>query len=219
LAFRVLILEDDKLFGETIEEHLVYNGFVCDRACNVDDAYELTYGNRFDIYLLDINMPTSSGIEFLKMLRSSGDSTPALFMTSYKEIDMLNQAFGSGGDDYLRKPFELVELSLRMEALLKRVGKYKEGFLVYEGVYFLPKEQTIKKDGVVEKLSKKESLLLEELLEERGVVVTNETIYLSLWEDEEPKNSSLRVYVNRLNKVLGGSYIKNIRGEGYKFEP
>jgi len=219
LAFRVLILEDDKLFGETIEDYLAYNGFVCDRACNVDYAYELTYSNRFDIYLLDINMPTSSGIEFLKMLRSTGDSTPALFMTSYKEIDMLNQAFNSGGDDYLRKPFELMELSLRIEALLKRVGKYKEGILVCEGVYFLPQEQCVKKEGSIEKISKKESLLLGELLEHRGVVVKNETIYLSLWEDDEPKNSSLRVYVNRLNKVLGGSYIKNIRGEGYKFEP
>lgn len=211
-------MEDDRLFCETIEDYLSSLGYLCDVAQNADEGLELTYKNSYDLYLFDIKMPPFSGIELLKMLREANDDTPAIFLTSYKDAQKLEEAFCSGGDDYLRKPFELSELNHRIRSILKRVGKNEQGYKIDKGRYFIEDESAIKSENEIAKISKKEAILLKELLDNRGKTVLNERIYELLWRDEEPKNSSLRVYINRLNRVLGEDSIKNIRGEGYKLE-
>lgn len=218
MSFRLLYVEDDRLFLETIKDYLSSLGYLCDVATSAEEGLELTYKNNYDLYLLDIKISPFNGIEMLKMLREANDETPAMFLTSYKDMDMLEEAFCSGGDDYLRKPFELVELNHRIRSILRRVGKCEEGYKIGKNRYFIEDESVIKSENGRVRISKKEAILLKELLDNRGKTVLNERIYELLWRDGEPKNSSLRVYINRLNKVLGEDSIKNIRGEGYKFE-
>ncbi|MDQ1268578.1 MAG: two-component system, OmpR family, response regulator, partial [Campylobacterota bacterium] len=120
---RVLLLEDDPLFADTLVDLLEESGFEVELAPNGQSALDKTFTQKFDLYLLDINVPLIDGTTLLKELRDSNDNTPAIFLTSHKDKEMLKKSFGSGGDDFLTKPFDSDELLLRMSALLKRVKK------------------------------------------------------------------------------------------------
>jgi len=210
---RILLLEDDKLFNETIEDFLAEEGFVVDCVLDPYSALDFSYKNNYNLYLFDVNLPYESGFELLSKLRASGDETPCIFITSRADIDSLKDGFGVGGDDYITKPVELEELLLRIRAILRRQVRVE---LIDIGLYkFDTIQKRLFKDGKSVELSIKGGELLLTLLEGKGKIVSSQQIKDSLWSSEqESSDGALRVYITQLKKYFP-TQIKNIRGVGY----
>jgi len=195
---------------ELFAKHIIEVDIVLDPYSAYDKAYEKTY----DLYLFDINLPFESGIEALKSLKDSGDATPTIFITSRDDKASLVDGFNAGADDYIRKPVDLDELLLRINAVLKRVSDNNSVTL---GEYILDREQ---KDLIYKgkhlKLGFKLYLLLELLVDNNEKAVSYEDIYSKLWGKEEPNHATIRVYIVKLKKFFPKA-IESIRGYGYIF--
>lgn len=217
--FKILVLEDDELFADTLEDFLCDEGYSIDVAYDGEEVLELNYHNNYDLYLLDINVPKISGLELLKELRSSGDNTPTIFLTSYKDKETLKEGFFNGADDYLTKPVDMDELVLRIKSLLKRSGKQIENVNISNGLMYNPQIKRVFKDNIDLNLPIKVLHLLELCLEHRDGIITKDMIVSKLWcVDEEYSEGSIRVYINNLKKIIGKDAIHNIKGIGYKIE-
>lgn len=216
MALKILLLEDDKLFNETLQDFLEEESCVVDCVLDPYSALDLTYENNYDLYLLDVNLPYESGFDLLQKLRASGDATPTIFITSRDDKDSLKEGFTQGGDDYLTKPVDLDELLLRINAVLRRQVRTQ---VVQIGDYAfdtLGKKLSFK--GVKVELSVKSLQLLFVLLEGRGEVVPFEQIKAHLWSaSEESSDGALRVYIAQLKKHFPAQ-IENIRGVGYRIK-
>ncbi|PLY05280.1 MAG: DNA-binding response regulator [Arcobacter sp.] len=216
---RILVLEDDVLFLETLEDFLSDEGFLVQTAVNGEEVIELCYENNYDLYLFDINVPKINGIELLKELRTKNDDTPTIYLTSYKDKEKLTQGFLSGCDDYLKKPVDLDELLLRIQSLLKRSGKSFSEIKLNNELSFEPKTRRVLKSGIDLYIASKIIDLLELFIERKDTIITKEMIINKLWKyDETYSEGSIRVYINNLKKLIGKEKIKNIKGIGYKIE-
>jgi len=217
--FKILVLEDDELFADTLEDFLCEEGYSIDVAYDGEEVLELNYQNNYDLYLLDINVPKLSGLELLKELRTSGDNTPTIFLTSYKDKETLKEGFLNGADDYLTKPVDMDELVLRIKSLLKRSGKQIENVNISNELVYNPQIKRLFKDKIDLNLPVKVLHLLELCLEHRNGIITKDMIVSKLWcIDEEYSEGSIRVYINNLKKIIGKDAIHNIKGIGYKIE-
>ena len=217
--YRILVLEDDELFLETLEDFLSDEGFIVQTADNGEKVIELCYENSYDLYLFDINVPKINGIDLLKELRKNNDDTAAIYLTSYKDKDMLTKGFLTGCDDYLKKPVDLDELLLRIQSLLKRSGKSFSEIKINDELKFNPETRRVLKDGEDLYIANKIIDLLELFIEKKDTIITKEMIIDKLWSfSEEYSEGSIRVYINNLKKLIGKEKIKNIKGVGYKIE-
>ncbi len=215
----ILLLEDDKLFAQSIEDFLEEEGFDVDIAYDGEEALSKNFENNYDLYLLDINVPKLNGLDFLKELRSINDETPAIFLTSYKDKDTLKQGFGSGADDYLTKPVDLDELILRIKSVLKRSNKSIEVIKLENGLEFNPITKRIYENGVDLNVPIKVVHLFELCLQNRDAIITKEMIVSKLWSCSEGySEGSIRVYINTLKKIVGKECLSNVKGIGYKVE-
>jgi DNA-binding response OmpR family regulator len=214
---RILLLEDDRLFGETLVDFLEGEGYeVAHFLASRPAAEEIYENDGYDLYLLDVNVPDINGFDLLKQLRESGDGTPAIYITSARDKEALAEGFHSGADDYMKKPIDLDELLLRIEAQLRRTRKPAK---VAVGEYTFDLERLVLYKGdEPEKLPRKLAELLGLLLRHRGDVVSTEEILQEIYGDENPGTGVLRVYVNKLKQLFGKESIRNIRGVGYCFE-
>lgn len=211
---RILIVEDDKLFNETLEDFLDEEGY--DVQCVLDpySALDLSYENLFDLYLFDVNLPYENGFELLKKLRESGDDTPCIFITSREDKASLKEGFEKGGDDYIQKPVDLDELLLRVQAVLRR--QIRKEIITIDKYQFDILTKTLYKDDKALDISSKGAELLLVLLEGKGNVVTSEQIKERLWStSEEASDGALRVYITQLKKYFP-IQIHNVRGVGYQ---
>jgi DNA-binding response OmpR family regulator len=215
LATKILLLEDDNLFNETLEDFLEEEGFSIDPALDPYSALELAYASNYDLYLFDVNLPYESGFDLLKKLRQSGDMTPTIFLTSREDKASLTQGFETGADDYMKKPIDLDELLLRIQALLRRqvrkeritIGKYS---LDMVGKILFHNNEVID-------VSKKAVELLVLLVEADGEVVSADRIKNRLWAaGQHASDGSLRVYITQLKKYFPDTIV-NVRGVGYRW--
>ncbi|MDD2906757.1 MAG: response regulator transcription factor [Sulfurimonas sp.] len=215
MLIRILLLEDDLLFAETLSDLLEENGYEVAHAPNGQKALDFVYAQKFDIYLLDINVPLINGVTLLEELRGSDDNTPAVFLTSHKDKEMLKKGFLSGADDYITKPFDSDELLLRLHSIVRRIKKD-----VVESVGLLVHDATHKRifyDTHELELSKKEYQLLVLLMCHADNLVPKELIMEELWSaGESGSEGAIRVYINRIKQLLPQIKIENIRGVGYK---
>jgi len=211
----ILLLEDDKLFNETLQDFLEEEGYNLSYALDPYSALDLTYEKNFDLYLFDVNLPYESGFDLLKKLRDSGDTTPTIFITSRDDKESLRDGFGCGADDYLKKPIDLDELLLRIEAILRRLVRSDS---VTIGEYTLDtKKSKLYLDGRPIEIPKKVIALLRLFVSAQGEIVLLDEIKDRLWAaGEESSDGSLRVYIAQLKKLFPNS-IENIRGVGYSF--
>ncbi len=217
--YKILVLEDDELFASTVEDFLSDEGFEVDIAIDGEECLDLNFKKNYDLYLFDINVPKINGLELLEQLRTSGDNTPSIFLTSYKDKDTLQTAFLNGCDDYLKKPADLDELLLRIKALLKRNKKQFDVIKLSETVTFNPANKRVYENEEDLNLPVKVLELLELFIENRGEIVTKEMIISKLWAtSQEYSEGSIRVYINQIKKLLDKDTILNIKGVGYKIE-
>jgi len=214
---KVLLLEDDLSLSETIKEYLEERGFEVESVYRGDEALEKIYERNYDLLLLDVMVPGIDGFQLLKEVRSQTD-TPAIFITSLDSVENLEKGFKSGCDDYIRKPFALKELLLRMETLLKREFGKKEQIEIDPHRYFDLESDTLYIDGEPVSLNQKETALLKLFLKHPNEKISHEKIYDTLWEyGETPSDMALRTYIKNLRKYLGKERIESIKRYGYKF--
>ncbi|MDY0401822.1 response regulator transcription factor [Sulfurovum sp.] len=217
---KILLLEDDTNLNETVTEFLEEEGYEVVSVYDGEEAQEKLYENRYDLLLLDINVPGIDGLELLKESRAGGVVAPAIYITSMDSVEDLEEGFKSGCDDYIRKPFALKELKIRIETLLKR-GFYhheKERIMITGDIaYDIKNNELIIKDKPVS-LGHKEATLLKLFVKNEGRVLAHELIFDHLWGyDEEPSDSALRTYIKNLRKLIGKNRIVSIKKQGYKF--
>ena len=215
MSATILLLEDDRLFNETLQDFLEEEGYGLHYALDPYTALDLTYEHKFDLYLFDVNLPYESGFDLLKKLRESGDTTPTIFITSRNDKASLREGFVSGGDDYLKKPVDLDELLLRIDAVLRRQVRSTE---ITIGDYRLDgKKKKLYLNGEEVELSMKVITLLQLLIASRGEIVSSSEIKDRLWPaSQEASDGSIRVYVTKIKKLFPDA-IENIRGVGYRF--
>ena len=217
--YKILVLEDDELFASTLEDFLSDEGFEVDIAFDGEECLELNYKKNYDLYIFDINVPKINGLELLEQLRTSGDDTPSIFLTSYKDKDTLQTAFLNGCDDYLKKPADLDELLLRIKALLKRNKKQFDIIKLSNTLTYNPLSKRIYENNIDLNLPIKVLELMELFVENRGEIVTKEMIIGKLWStNQEYSEGSIRVYINQIKKIFDKDTILNIKGVGYKIE-
>lgn len=218
---KILLLEDDELFSLSLIDYLEEFGeYAITHASSSSKLLELTYENRYDLYLLDINLPDINGLDLLKELRTSSDDTPAIFLTSYKDKETLKTGFTNGADDFLTKPFDMDELILRIESIIRRFKKQK--IVKVENCEFNFENKTVKKDGETIKFGLKVLDLFELFYQNNHSIVSKEMIINKLWSaSEEYSDGSIRVYVNNIKKLFDDEkvfQISNIKNVGYKIE-
>jgi DNA-binding response OmpR family regulator len=169
--------------------------------------------------LLDIKVPHQNGFDFLQTLRDDNVQTPAIFITSLNSVEDVTRGFDIGCDDYMRKPFALKELQVRVEALLKRrYGTHEEKIDLGGGLFFDITENLLTQENQRVPLKTKEAKLLSLFLTYPNELLTYDKIFEHLWEyEEEPSAGSLRSYVKTVRTFLGKDNIETIKNVGYRF--
>jgi len=211
---KILVVEDDEFIGESIQDYFELTGNKVDYFSNPKEALENIHPSYYDIFLFDVNMEGMSGFELYKELKKYAD-VPVIFITAYSDVEHLEEAFNLGADDYIKKPFELKELDLRVKKLLFKKVNYVE---INENYKFdLKKLKLFYKDEEVE-LTNNEKYFLELLCQNIGQVVDTEVIKDYIWEDKAVCDNTLRTQIKKLRSKLKDNFIKNVRGSGYKIE-
>jgi len=217
----ILLLEDDELFALSLVDYIEeFSDYKITHVNSGNKFLEEIYNDRFDLYLLDINVPDINGIDLLKEIRESQNETPAIFLTSYKDKETLTNGFLSGADDFLTKPFDMDELILRINSNLKRIKK--QSIIEIGKVLINLDTKLVTKDSKEVKVGHKVIDLFELFYQNNHSVVTKDMIINRLWNTtEEHSEGSIRVYVNSLKKLFSDENlfkIDNIKNIGYKIE-
>jgi len=214
---KILLLEDDVILQEIIEEFLVECGYEVESFFDGEKALDAIGENRYDLLLLDVNVPSIDGFEILAYLRDIGNTTPALYITSLSGIEDLKKGFALGADDYLKKPFDPEELHVRIEHIAK--DKHLQDEILIDGMRFMPKShQIFMPDGSVVQMRQKEAQVLAYFVRNQGKIISAEEIIENIWKDENaPTHATIRTYIKNLRKLFEKSYFDNVKGEGYRF--
>ncbi|HIQ46847.1 MAG TPA: response regulator transcription factor [Sulfurovum sp.] len=217
---KILLLEDDANLNETVMEFLTEQGHDVVSVFDGHEAQEKLYESKYDLLLLDVNTPGINGFDLLKEAREEEVLAPAIFITSLDSVDDLEKGFASGCDDYIRKPFVLKELKIRVETLLKRgfFHEVKEFIRLDSTLEYDIKNNSLIRDKESVSLGNKEAILLKLFIKNEGEVLAHDRIYKHLWDfDEEPSDTALRTYIKNLRKIIGKEKIVSIKKQGYKF--
>lgn len=217
---KLLLLEDDPNLSESMSEYLEESGYDVVCVYDASSAEDALYEQRFDLLLLDVNVPGGDGFSLLKTSRKEGNATPAIFITSRNGMSDLEAGFESGGDDYIRKPFALKELLLRIRTILKRNFYHNPAdvLILGEGITYDIDNQVLSVDGKVQNLQLKEHKLLKLFIQHRNELLAHDVIMEHLWDyDETPSDGSLRTYIKTLRKLLGKDSIVSHKRLGYQF--
>ena len=213
---KILLLEDDIILQEIIEEFLVEQGYEVESYFDGEKALDAISISKYDMLLLDVNVPNIDGFEILSYLREIGNTTPAIYITSLSGMNDLKKGFDLGADDYLRKPFELEELHARIEHIVK-IHRLEEE-IEFDGMKFIPKAHQIIVDNKTIEIRQKEAQVLEYFMRNEGKIVSCDEIIENVWDDSHvPTHATIRTYIKNLRKIFTKEYFDNIKGEGYRF--
>ncbi len=217
---KLLLLEDDPILSEIIEEFLVEHGLHVKLFFDGKEALDAIFEDKFDILVLDINVPSLNGFELLKTLKEANIATPVIFITSLDQISDVKKGFALGAEDYLKKPFELEELLVRIQRTKKlhRIDD-EEHVRLCSDVHYDPKNHSITTKDATFCLRKKEAQLLEYFLAHPNRLVSFEEIIEEVWRfDEVPTYATVRTYIKNLRSYALEHLIENIKGVGYRFK-
>ena len=226
---RILLVEDDEAIREMVEKFLIMEGFDVTAVSNGEEAVQTCLTKSFDLIILDIMMPKLDGLEVLKRIREK-EALPIIVMSA-KDSDVDKAlGLGLGADDYIAKPFSMLEFSARVKAAIRRATQYSNpmaeaqgtmtiGNLVIDVVNF-----SVHKDQQQLKLTSKEFAILKLFITNRNRVFTKQQIYQLIWNDEYYGDENIiNVHIRRLREKIEDDpsnprYIKTLWGIGYKFE-
>ena len=216
---KILLLEDDIILSEIISEYLESLDFEVVTVYDGEEAEDIVYSETFDLLLLDVNVPKLNGFEFLKGVRSTGNKTPAIFITSLHDSSDLLEGFDAGCDDYIKKPFDLVELKARVDNIKKHFGIDENTiYKIGNNITYDAQNLLLAIKDTSHKLPKKEAAILEYFLHHRDKTISYDELISNLWSYEEaPTFATIRTYIKNLRQLLSNDRIVTITGVGYRF--
>jgi len=221
---KILIVEDEAQIRESLQDYFNMQGYNILAAATGDEGLQLGLAENPDLIVLDIMLPGMHGYDVCRQLRAGGYSNPVLFLTAKgEEVDKLT-GFDVGGDDYVTKPFSLLELLARVKALLRRAEKdeREEESYSFDGISVNFTTYDLQVQGKPTKLSAKEMELLRFLVKHRGSVLSRETLLDKVWNyDSDVSTRTVDTHILNLRRKLADSppnrYIQTVHGVGYKF--
>jgi two-component system response regulator VanR len=215
---RVLVLEDEPSLANAIRAGLRLEAMAVDVADTGDGALELLGLNRYDVAVLDRDVPGPRGEEVARAIIASGAGTPILMLTAADRLDDKSSGFEAGADDYLTKPFHMKELVLRLRALGRRSTRAVPPVLELSGIRLDPFRREVYRDGHYVALTRKQFTVLHVLMLAEGGVVSAEELLERAWDgDADPFTNAIRVTVSTLRKRLGNPWIvTTVPGAGYR---
>ena len=221
VGMKLLLIEDDGRMAEFILRGLKEHGHVADHAANGKDGLFLAASEKYDAVIADRMLPGLDGLSIVKMLRSTGNHVPTLFLTTMGGIDDRVEGLEAGADDYLVKPFAFAELLARLGALMRRppVNDVKTTLRVGELEIDLLK-RIVTRAGKTVELQPQEFKLLEYLMRSEGRIVTRTMLLENVWDFHfDPQTSVVETHISRLrakiDKGFGTEMLKTMRGVGY----
>jgi len=221
MKYDCLLVEDDKLLGESTCEYFNAFGIKTFRVENYQSCMEFLYDNQVDLLLLDINLPDGSGFDICRKVRETSE-IPILFISArIGDTDQL-LALSIGGDDYIQKPYSLSVLFAKVKVILSRYRKGSEDVFTHENlqVDFMRKEATLAGKPIA--LKGMEYKLLAYFIKNRNREITKDELFKGVWEDSLTSDNTLNVHIRRLREKIESNptepkYIQSIWGRGYIF--
>ncbi|GAA5032103.1 DNA-binding response regulator [Marivirga lumbricoides] len=217
---KVLLVEDEVSLGTIVKESLESRGFNVEYCQNGEEALSAFTKDNFHILVLDIMMPKVDGLSLLKTIRKKDQYIPVIFLTAKSRTEDVIEGFKYGANDYIKKPFSMEELIVRMNALIHKPTQPKQEWLAIGAYYFHHEKQLLKFNEEEQFLTNKEAELLMRLLEKKNELTDRSIILNALWGSDDFFNArSMDVYISKLRKKLSQDpsvKILNIRGYGYK---
>ena len=213
---RFLLVEDDRMIGDTLRAALRMEGHAVDWVRDAAAARGTLASERFDLVLLDLGLPQGDGLDVLRELRARGDAVAVIVLTARDGPGDRVAGLDAGADDYIVKPFELDELNARIRAVHRRQSGRAAPQLQHGGVSLDPATRQVQRDGQPVLLSAREYTVLELLMQRPGAVLSRAQIEDRLYGwGEEIESNAVSVYVHQLRKKLGADFIRSMRGVGY----
>lgn len=214
----VLIVEDDIELVRRISRSLGQAGFVTEHAHSGLDAVAVATSANFEAIILDLGLPSLSGIEVLKQLRACGNMTPIIILSARGTWTEKVEGLRLGADDYLTKPFHAPELVARVEALVRRSTRHAAPVLVHGNIELDIVNSELRVDGVAIEATSLEYRLLRYLMQRAGRIVSQSELVEALYATAGMRESNtVEVYISRLRRKIGKDRIKTVRGLGYRF--
>ena len=218
---RLLVIEDERDLCEDIAKKLRLSGYEADTCFDGEAALELLAVEKYDLVLLDLNLPKVDGMTVLRTLRKHDQETGVLILSARSEISDKVDGLDAGANDYLSKPFHLEELEARVRSLTRRRFVQQDVCLRCGGLMFDTRSRMATADGQTLSLTRKESGILEYLLLNRGRPVSQEELIEHVWDSSvDSFSNSIRVHISMLRKklraALGYDPIRNKIGQGYE---
>jgi two-component system alkaline phosphatase synthesis response regulator PhoP len=216
----ITIIEDDESIREMLRYYFHSVGYGVEDFESGEDYFQAVHDVQPDLYILDIMLPGMDGLEILRRLRGAPDTAhiPVIMLTARTaELDRV-KGLEQGADDYVVKPFGIMELQARVKAVLRRTGRPQTpAILKYDGLEIDPAAREVRRDGIPVELTYKEFELLKLLCENRGTVLTRDDILHAVWDyDFAGETRTVDMHVKTLRQKLGEGYIQTVRGVGYK---
>lgn len=215
---KILLLEDDIMLNSTIKKYLESTGHVVVASREGNHCLEVLKEQKFDLLVLDINVPNIDGLSILEQLHEQKRMVPTIFISALLDIEDISRAFDIGCHDYLKKPFHLKELTLRINKILKTRHVPQQHKRLSKSYSFDAQSLTLYFNNEPHILPKRKLQIIEVLSQNRGLVVNYDMFRDYAYNDDEIDNATIRAEVNRVKKDLKEDFIINIRGIGYMIE-
>ena len=212
---KILLLEDDILLHETIIEYLESLGHIVVGFREGESAFTSLEKEIYDLLILDINVPKIDGLTLVEKIHVMKITPPTIFISALIDIEEISRAFALGCHDYLKKPFHLKELSLRIDKMLLTHHQPQEHTRLSEGYSFNESSDTLTFYNEPQTIANRQLQIIKLLAEYRGSIVTYDTLREYAWENDDIDNATIRSEVSRLKKNLKEEFIVNIRSIGY----
>ncbi len=214
---KILLLEDDILLNETITKYLTTIGHAITSARDGNVCLEILEKVKFDLLIFDINVPNIDGLSILEILHTQKKIMPIIFISTLIDIEDISRAFELGCYDYLKKPFHLKELNLRIDRISKTAKKDMHHKILSPSYSFNCDTMTLYFHEEPQVLSKRQLQIVQFLTHNRGFVCSYDMFKESVWNDVDidVDEATIRTEINRLKKNLKEDFIVNIRGIGY----
>lgn len=214
---RIFLLEDDAYLRDGLCEMLESQEYSVKSADTINEAQKIIKNEHFSLLIFDVMLPDGSSFDLCKKIRDDGSATPILFLTACDEEYQIVKGLDLGADDYVTKPFKMLELLSRIRALIRRNSNSK---FVSRNLIVDTDNMTVKKDGKNIFVTKTEFQILSTLMKNNGAIVSRSSLLQNIWDDNGNfiDDNTLSVHISRLREKIGAQKIVTVRGVGYRLE-
>ena len=214
---KILLLEDELMLNSAISEYLKSIGHMVESFFDGAEVLK-SIENGYDLLILDVNVPNIDGFSILNELNNRKIHIPTIFISAQIDIEDITRAYNLGAREYLKKPFHLGELGIKINQILKKEQNNTTHIKFSENYSYSKDKQTLYFNGEPQNLTKKQLEIIHILALNINMIVDFERFRIDIWDGEDIDNPTIRAEISRLKKTLKEDFIKNIRGLGYKID-